>query len=155
TVTAAPVLSDRSWTTHFRKKDGKWAAVAKLDDELAKKHGLQGPIDDAFMDSFLIVRPTGRSENEKVGNWAQAEMSRAVRQWQKHFRGYARVKDDKAVTDEDIAEHNLVLWGDPASNRLLGRIMEKLPVRWSAKEVQVGKQSFDAGQHAVMLIYPN
>ena len=40
---------------------------------LAKRHGLQGPIDDAFMDSFLMVHPTGQPLNEKVGTWAAAE----------------------------------------------------------------------------------
>ena len=57
-----------TWTAHFRKEDGKWKVVDKADDgTLAKRHGLQGPIDDAFMDSFLMVKPTGKPINEKVG----------------------------------------------------------------------------------------
>src|SRR5262249_54844829 len=53
---AAPVLTDRSWTAHFRKVEGKWQAAASADtDTLRKRPGLQGPIDDAFMDRFLMV----------------------------------------------------------------------------------------------------
>ena len=41
------------------------------DGTLRKRHGLQGPIDDAFMDSFLMVRPTGTAaerEGRQVGD---------------------------------------------------------------------------------------
>ena len=46
----------------FEKKDSKWA-VAGTPAGLRKTHGLQGPVDDAFMDAFLCVRPTGTAWN--------------------------------------------------------------------------------------------
>ncbi len=153
---AAPVLSDRSWTAHFRKKGDNWEVADKDNDgTLRKRHGLQGPIDDAFMDSFLIVRPTGKPLNEKVGSWVEAEMKRAIAHWRSQFRGEARVKDDHDVTEADIASHHLVLWGDPSSNKMLAKITSQLPIRWNADKVQVGKDSFDSSHHAPVLIYPN
>ncbi len=155
-VEAPPVLSDRSWVAHFRKSNGQWQAVEKAEDgDLRKRHGLQGPIDDAFLDSFLMVRPTGRPLNEKVGGWAAAEMKHAVEHWRKQFRGDARVKDDRDVTDADVAAHNLVLWGDPSSNKVLAKIADKLPVRWAEDKVTLGAQSFAAAHHVPVLIYPN
>ncbi len=137
-VTAARPLSDRSWTAHFRKVDGRWTSVASDDDgSLRKRHGLQGPIDDAFMDSFLMVRPTGPALNDKVGQWAATEMKHAVDHWRRQFRGEARVKDDKDVSDADIGAHNLVLWGDPSSNSLLAKVAAKLPVRWDKDGVRL------------------
>ncbi len=148
--------TDRSWTAHFRKTAKKWVLVEKTDDgSLAKRPGLQGPIDDAFMDSFLMVHPTGQPLNEKVGAWAAAEEIHAIDHWRRQFRGEARVKDDSAVTDEDIAAHNLVLWGDPASNKLLARLADKLPIKWDAQNVRVGAQTFAAASHVPVLIYPN
>ena len=35
------------------------------------------------------------------------------------------------MTDADIASSNLVLWGDPGSNKVLARIADKLPVKWT------------------------
>ena len=152
----APVLSDRSWTLRLRKTGrGEWAVVDKADESLRKRHGLQGPIDDAFMDSFLMVRPTGKAFNEKVGAWTAAEMAHAVEHWRKQFRGEARIKDDKDVSDTDIATHNLVLWGDPGSNKVLAKLADRLPLRWTAQEVRVGKESFKASSHVPVLIYPN
>jgi dienelactone hydrolase len=155
-LAAAPVLSDRSWTAHFRKTDGKWQRVASLDTStLAKRPGLQGPIDDAFMDSFLMVRPTGKAREEKVGTWAAQELKHALSHWRSQFRGEARVKDDSDVTEADITDHNLILWGDPASNKVLARIADRLPIRWNSSEVRVGPATFSAAEHVPVLIYPN
>jgi hypothetical protein len=155
-LAAPPVLSDRSWTAHLRRKDGVWEVADKIDEEtLAKRHGLQGPIDDAFMDSFLMVRPTGKPLNDRVGAWADGEMKHAVDHWRKQFRGEARVKDDADVTDADVAACNLVLWGDPSSNKVLARVLDKLPVHWDADAVRVGAEPFPAADHVPVLIYPN
>src|SRR5581483_6681580 len=155
-IEAPQAESDRSWTAHLSMKGKKWAVVESTDDGILRKHhGLQGPIDDAFMDSFLMVRPTGQPMNEKVGKWAAAEQAHAIDHWRKQFRGEARVKDDTAVTDEDIASHNLVLWGDPSSNKLIGRIAEKLPVKWDAQGIHAGGQLFSGDHHVPVLVYPN
>jgi hypothetical protein len=151
-----PVLSDRSWDAHFRKVDGSWEVVDKLDDgKLRKRPGLQGPIDDAFLDSFLMVEPTGEPLNEKVGAWAAAEMAHAIDHWRKQFRGEARVKADDAVTEDDVRDHNLVLWGDPRSNKVLAKIAGRLPIGWDAREVRLGGEKFSAEHHVPVLIYPN
>ncbi|MFO0892036.1 MAG: prolyl oligopeptidase family serine peptidase [Isosphaeraceae bacterium] len=148
--------SDRSWTAHFRKVGGEWQSVPSVEDgTLQKRHGLQGPIDDAFMDSFLMVRPTGKSRHERIGKWVDGELSHAIEHWKRQFRGEPRVKDDRDVTEADIAAHNLVIWGDPASNSLLGRIADRLPVKWSGEDVQLGSDRFEASHHVPVMIFPN
>ncbi len=155
-VKAPKPLSDRSWTARFQKVNRTWKVATPAEDgKLRKRHGLQGPIDDAFMDSFLMVRPTGAKLNEKAGKWTAAEMKHAVDHWRRQFRGEARVKDDKDVTESDIAAHHLVLWGDPSSNLILAKIIEKLPVKWTKEHVRLGEQSYDASHHVPVLIYPN
>jgi hypothetical protein len=107
------------------------------------------------MDSFLMVRPTDKPLNNAVGAWADGEMKHAIDHWRKQFRGEARVKDDAEVTDADIAAHSLVLWGDPSSNKVLAKIADKLPLRWGADKVRVGKDEYDAANHVAVLVYPN
>lgn len=154
TIVAAGPMTDRSWTAHLKKSGSKWA-VAEPDSSLAKRHALQGPIDDAFLDRFLMVRPTGTAMNEAVGKWAKSEGDRAIAQWRKIFRGDAPVKDDNAVTDADIAASNLVLWGDPQSNKILARIAGMLPVKWTSAGIEMGGQKYPAATHAPVMIYPN
>lgn len=153
---AGPAKStDGSWTFHAIKKNGIWLVGSPPPNVLAKRHGLQGPIDDAFMDAFVIVRPTGKARSEKFAAWQKAEMDRAIEHWRRHFRGEPQVKDDTAITDGDIASMNLILWGDPESNAVLKRIADKLPFGWRGDKVVFGEQSFPAEDHAPIAIYPN
>ena len=156
TFQAPSVRSDRSWTAHLRKAGEAWVMVSGADEpELRKRHGLQGPIDDAFMESFLMVRPTGKPLNETVGKWAAAELAHATNHWRQQFRGEARLKNDSDVTEADIAQHNLVLWGDPSSNQILARLADKLPIRWNSEGIRLGKTTFPSSHHVPVFIYPN
>ena len=152
-------LSDRSLEINIHKTDDGWKRKQPASENqqtgLAKRHGLQGPIDDAFMDSFVFVRPTGTPANKTAGQWAAAELERAVEHWRRHFRGDARVIDDSDMTDEIIQSANIVLWGDPSSNKVLAKIADQLPVKWTKDRVEAGGKSFDAAHHAPILIYPN
>jgi len=153
---AAPVMSDRSWTAHFHKRGGQWAvADSEHEFSLHKQHGLQGPIDDAFMDTFIMVRPTGQPMNEKVGAWAKTEMDHAIDHWRRQFRGEARVENDTEVSDSEIATNNLVLWGDPQSNKLMAKIATQLPIHWDAQGIHAPQANYPADKFAPLLIYPN
>lgn len=146
--------SDGSWTARFRKSGTQWAEAKDEPAGLAKRHGLQGPVDDAFLDSFVFVTPTGTPAVAAVAGWVEAEQKRAIKEWRRQLRGEAQVREDAAVTDADIASSNLVLWGDPGSNKVLARIADKLPVKWTADGVAIGAQKYSA-THAPILIYPN
>jgi hypothetical protein len=139
------------------KQNGQWRLgyAPEKPAGLVKRPNLQGPIDDAFMDSFLMVRPTGQPFNPAVGQWVQAELAEAVFQWRRQLRGQARIKDDRDLTEADLKNHNLVLWGDPASNRALARLADQLPIRWTAKGIVVQGKTHDPSQHALALVYPN
>jgi dienelactone hydrolase len=147
--------TDRSWESKWVKVDGHWKEVFADEHGPRKRHGLQGPIDDAFLDHFVMVRPTGPVMNETVGKWTAGEMKHAVTHWRQQFRGEAPVKDDKDLTDADIADSNLVLWGDPSSNAVLAKIADKLPIKWTREGVVVGGETFKADAHVPVLIYPN
>jgi phage antirepressor YoqD-like protein len=155
-VEAVRATSERSWVAQFARQNGKWVLSQGLDESVvAKKHGLSGPIDDAFMDAFLFVTPTGHPLNAKVGGWVKSEMDHATGEWRRQFRGLAPVKKDADVKDEDIAKNNLILWGDPQSNAVLAKIVAKLPITWTAEKLVVDGKTYAAGDHAPVLIYPN
>lgn len=149
-------LSDRSWRAIFRKTGDGWSLTDRIDSQgLEKRHGLQGPIDDAFMSSFIFVRPTGRAISERHARWVEAELTRAVGQWRSQFRGEVRIVNDADVTDEMARSSNLILWGDPSSNSYLNRIAGRLPIAWSSSTLAAGDRKFDPRNHVPILIYPN
>jgi hypothetical protein len=152
--------SDRSLLLHFAIREGrvpgvpKWEQVPSPPSGLVKRHGLQGPIDDAFMGPFAFVRPTGPAANDIVAKWVDREMKRAIDQWRRQFRGEPIVIDDVKVTDEHIKNRHLVLWGDAKSNAVLGKIAKSLPLHWSPQGVSIGQAS--GGSTCVpIMIYPN
>ncbi|MEZ6060889.1 MAG: prolyl oligopeptidase family serine peptidase [Planctomycetaceae bacterium] len=154
-VSSAGIFSDGSARLQaHRDANGKWVS-GPPEPGLHKRHNLQGPIDDAFMDSFVFVRPTGTAANEAAGKWAASELERAIEHWRRHFRGDARVVNDSDVTDELIQSANLVLWGDPSSNSVMSRIAGELPVKWDSDQITVGSKTYDATHHAPILVYPN
>ncbi len=75
--------------------------------------------------------------------------------WRDVFRGETRVVADRALTEAEIASHNLVLWGDPSSNAVLAKIVAQLPVKWDAKEIVFRGRTYDAKHHAPILVFPN
>ena len=108
------------------------------------------------MSGFLLVRPTGTAAHEAIQTWVKSEQERAVHEWRTQFRGDAQVKDDTQITDADIAANNLILWGDPQSNKVLARIADKLPNSMDSKIfVTLGNRRFPAASHALVMIYPN
>ena len=136
------------------KTNGKWA-IGLPEKGLHKVIGLTGPVDDAFMDAFVFVKPTGAPLNAALGEWTQRELAHATKQWRGIFRGEAPSVDDTQLSDAQIAGSNLVLWGDPSSNAVLKRIADKLPVKWTKDGLKFGGVKYDAATHVPILIFPN
>lgn len=152
------VWSDRSWQVSFeRDASGSWKVgeSSPAQAELRKRHSLQGPIDDAFMDSFVFVTPSGKPQYDRHGEWVHAESNRAAREWRRHFRGDARMKSETALSEEDKKNHHLILWGDPSANATLARLLPKLPVTWTKDELTIAGKTYDASHHTLAMIYPN
>lgn len=144
-------------TLAFHREGGKWIAgpAAVQDKTLTKTPTVCGPVDHAFMSSFVFVRPTGSAYHKKTGTWAASELDHATGFWRKVFRGDAPVKDDSAVTDAEIAGSNLILWGDPSSNAVLRKILPKLPLTWDATKIDFAGREYPADATMPVLIFPN
>ena len=153
-ISLPAVAGDKSLSVGLVKTGGAWKHGELPANGLRKAHGLQGPIDDAFMDGFVFVRPTGKPFSEAMGKWAQEQADYAVSEWVHFYRGEPRVKDDTALTAEDIAANHIVLFGDPSSNAVYKRIAGRLPIQWRADGVVVGGEKFSAS-HAPVFIFPN
>jgi dienelactone hydrolase len=148
------VFFARAGLHSFVRRDGAWRSSAP-DTTVRKRPGLTGPVDDAFVEAFLFVRPTGKPFNAVLGAWVEGELTAARTLWRDVFRGHAPVKSDREVTDADLVDRNLVLWGDPSSNALLARVIAQLPVQWDAKSLTFRGQTFPSASHAPILVFPN
>lgn len=139
------------------RRDGKWTYLGRMPAiELAgKRPGLQGPIDDAFTKPFLCVRGTAKAWNPNIAAWSQASLQRFKHEWNRYFRGDLPIKDDKDIVAADLRRCNLILFGDPASNSLIARVLDRLPIQWNEKELTVKGQRYSSPDHVPVLIQPN
>lgn len=146
----------------YRRQGDRWDVVGYRESrelsrnpELHKRPGLQGPIDDAFMSSFICVRGTSTSSNPVVAAWSNQTLEQFQSEFSKWMRGDVRIVDDTDVTAEMIADNHLILFGDPQSNSVLRKVLPELPLKWESDRIGVGARTWTAADHGVALIYPN
>lgn len=154
----------KSKSIRFQIMDGQWKAMESdssdqlgtLKSLLGKKlPGLQGPIDDAFMSRFLVVRPTGEFQNARAKAWAEFELGHLQQRWRALFRGDLPIKNDVDVTPQDAKESNLILFGDPSSNSWIRKILDQLPMQWDRTTLNVNSVNYDSKHHIPMMIRRN
>ena len=154
---ASPFKCRKSDALEFVHINDGWRRGSMTADPvtLHKRPGQQGPIDDVFMEPFLVVTPTGKCASAEVQKWVDFEVEHFETRWRNAFRGELRMKPDTLVTPQDIEHYHLILWGDPASNRLIGEVAAKLPFSWSAKDLSIAGKTYEAANHVPLAIYPN
>jgi pimeloyl-ACP methyl ester carboxylesterase len=143
---------------YFRLLDSGWEpldydqSIALIQNKAGRKRpNLQGPIDDAFTGPFLCVRGTGKPRNDAAETWAKARLDTFAAEWSEFLRGELPIKDDSAVTDEDVETKHLILFGDPGSNRLIARVVADLPMKWTKAHITLSGEH-DAATHVPTLI---
>jgi predicted esterase len=162
TLTPRPYLtSSGQYHLYLERRGEKWDAV--LPQKLAVEHQrkpqkrsrLQGPIDDAFMEGFLCVQGTGTAWHEATQKYADETLKRFQEEWDKFMRGTLPLKRDDEVTEDDMATKHLILFGDPASNSLIGQVLDGLPLRWTKDEIKFGGKTYRSAEHVPALVYPS
>ncbi|MFN6051571.1 MAG: hydrolase, partial [Planctomycetia bacterium] len=117
--------------------------------------GLQGPIDDAFTKAFICVIGSSTPWNEASEKFSREELSRFGKEWKRYFRGELIIKKDIEVTESDLKNQNIILFGDPGSNSLISKSLPKLPIEWTQKTLQWRDTRVDSSNHLPALIYPS
>jgi pimeloyl-ACP methyl ester carboxylesterase len=151
-LTVSPELTKSERSIVVEQRGGHWRLAEDSKRPLGKSPGLQGPIDDAFTEPFLCVRGTGTPWNPAVAAWSNANLDRFAYEWARYFRGDLPIKNDTEVTAHDQRTRNLILFGDPGSNRLIAQALPKLPLRWSRTELRLGKNRYASADHVPALV---
>ena len=158
TIDGTPVTFTKSRDRFLRpevelhRENGRWKSGLP-DRGLRKQPKLQGPIDDAFTDRFVVVKGSGTPWSSAVQTAAEAELKRFAEVYRFGFRAELPQRGDTAVTDSDLRGSNLVLFGDPGSNKLIAKIAGRMPIRWTREGVLWGGKLYPGAMP--QLIFPN
>ncbi len=123
--------------------------------ETRKRPGLQGPIDDAFASRFVCVVGSSKGSSETGALWSEQTLETMKNEFSQWMRGDVQVIRDSELTPEIIESANLILFGDPASNRVIRDILPELPVQWTADKLTVSDRDWSTSDHGLCMIYPN
>jgi predicted esterase len=137
-------------------KDGSWSiedAASRV--ALRKVPELQGPIDDAFMQPFVVVPPDRTSSSSARQAFYQRELDYTVRRWRQVFRGDLPVRKISELTTDDLQNKNLVFFGDPECNSKLAELLSQTALQWKGDQIQLGAKSWRGDTLVPLLIYPN
>ncbi len=140
-----------------QKKDGTVSGWTVLPDsnksELVKTEILCGPILDAYNSGFMLVAGTAGSKMETKMNIREAEAF--SEQWQAWQHVPCRLKKDSEISENDIAQFNLILFGGPNNNGVTKKIEADLPIRFEKNAVIVGEKKYRGQNVGAVFIYPN
>ncbi|ADB16797.1 phospholipase/Carboxylesterase [Pirellula staleyi DSM 6068] len=141
----------------LRQSEQGWEIAGSSIDTttLRKFPKLQGPIDDAFMGPFLVVTPTGKSQNPRFQAWVDFELAHLRSRWKEVMRGTLPEKADREVTADDLKHHNLILFGDSDSNYAIERLSPRLPIKSVGGQWTWGDQTYDGDQFVPAYIFPS
>jgi hypothetical protein len=103
------------------------------------------------LDKTLIVY--GTAYEELTNREAAETLQRGIRERGSNYA--VPFKADRAVTDEELRNHHLLLIGRPDSNTLVDRFRPGLPVSFGQRSVRVGKDDYANAGSAVVVAVEN
>jgi len=137
----------------FLKKDGCFVKTNKNKNVIFKRPGLSGPLWDIYSSFCLLVYGTNSKDKSLIKASKKCAESFSNPAWMSKVN--YKIVPDKEVTEEDVAENNLVLFGNQETNRLLARMLNKLPIRMDGNSVLVRNIKYSGNNVGFVLIYPN
>ena len=141
---------------NFYKDGGAWKLGKIPVDGVRKRPGLQGPIDDVFLEPFLVVLPTNKSASPKVQSWVEFELKHFEERWRATFRGQLRKKTADQVTAEDVERYHLIAFGEPATNSFIGKATAAWgDLSWDTQQLAFAGKQLPAANHLPLMIRPN
>ena len=137
----------------FLNKDACFAKTNGIKSGIFKQPGLSGPLWDIYNSSCVLVYGTDSKDKSLIKASKNCAYSFSKPSWLSNVN--CKVVSDKEVTNEDITDNNLVLFGNSEINLLLSKIINKLPVEVDGNCLSIRNMKYSGDNVGFVLIYPN
>lgn len=123
---------------------------------LRKQKGLEGPVSDVFLDSFIIVKGTGDCPRQQR-EVEEREIRHFCGEWERRYGAVPRVKADQEIGPDDMRTSHLVIFGGPQGNSFYQSIAAQLPIRVDPEKgtVTCPNGKYKGGDVGAIFCYPN
>ncbi len=143
---------------HLRREGtGPWRVADSAEPPAGwKRQGVSGPLDDVMFEPHLFVVGTQDPSQTDVNR-------RLVREDRRYLRHHDHdvwfpMVDDVHVTDADLRDRHLVLYGNSASNKVLARLLEggRIPLSFEpGKALTFAGKRYEGAEVGIKLVMPN
>jgi len=124
-----------------------------VDTAPIKRPGLCGPLWDIYSSPCILVYPTASEDTALINAARKCAESFLNPRWMPKV-GFKLVADID-VTAEQIAQNNLVLFGNPQINKVLAQVSDRLPVEIKGNTIIANGKQYTGRHIGYVLIYPN
>ncbi|MEC8022665.1 MAG: prolyl oligopeptidase family serine peptidase, partial [Myxococcota bacterium] len=140
---------------HLQKEDDRWSLVSSVVEPTGfKRPGVSGPLDDIMFEPHRFVIGTQDPVQTDINRRLVAEDRRYLRHRNHHIR--FPVSDDVEVTDAQLKNEHLVLYGNTRSNIVLKRLVDAgLPLTFDTTGITLQHRRFEGKDVGIKMIYPN
>ncbi len=121
---------------------------------LHKTPQIAGMISDITTTPFAVVIGTISKDSlmTKMINAKAQQFTAYWKNWQKYE---PRIFKDTEVTKEDLKNYSLILYGGANDNLVAKTLGDKIPLKISSDEIEIGGRKFQAQDAFIQMIYPN
>jgi pimeloyl-ACP methyl ester carboxylesterase len=157
------VRLDRAATVQ-RDGDGNWVQTARQAPG-QKRHSVSGPIGDLFHEPTILVPGTAGSQEETFFNtWVARHAATyfSSRNGGVHRGGIMGensvelpVVPDAEISEEHLAERNLLLYGTAGSNAVLRRFAGDIPMNFQEGTIRLSDRTYTADRAAALAVFPH
>ncbi len=127
--------------------------TAERKSGLLKTDVLEGPVNDIFKDSFIVVRGTFGSAEQKHSIAAAADT--LCNNWKKNFFTNCITKNDTEINAADLLNNNLILIGSENTNLIIKQFKEHIPLEVTSEYIQINGKRHLGKALCYSFIYPS
>ena len=121
---------------------------------LHKTPQVAGMISDITTTPFAVVIGT-ISKDSLMTKMINAKAQQFIAYWKNWQKYEPRIFKDTDVTKEDLKKYSLILYGGANDNLVAKTLGDKIPLKISSDEIEIGGRKFQAKDAFVQMIYPN
>lgn len=134
-------------------EDGCFVKTPQDKDAMVKRPGLSGPLWDIYSNPCLLIYGTNSGDRPLIKASKKCAEAFCSPPWMSRMN--FRVVPDKETSKKDLAQNNVVLFGNAETNTVLAGIEDELPIRMEKSTAVVRNMKYSGDNIGYVLIYPN
>jgi hypothetical protein len=147
----APIEVAAGQPLSFVRSGAGWSVGRPDLSGIRKRPGLAGPIHDMQYEPVTFVYGTRDPAQTEINR----HLAWKLREVRDNATAIYPVIPDTALTPEIVATRSLALIGNPASNAVLARLADRLPIQFQPGAIVAGGRRHEGPEIGTMFVHPN